>query len=137
MGSKSDLKFFDAIKEKVEKTQISYDLKILSAHRDTEKLINFLKENEKDYKVILAAAGFSAALPGLVASISRLPVIGIPLATSPIKIDALFSMIQMPKGVPLGVVSHDKTGFINGILYALRIMGEYEKHDEFKKSVLS
>ncbi|MCD6579065.1 AIR carboxylase family protein [bacterium] len=136
LGSKSDHKYFAPVEEMLRETGISYELKFLSAHRNTVELVEFCQSEGNNYSSIVAAAGFSAALPGLVASLVNIPVIGVPISSSPIKIDSLFSMIEMPKGVPLAVVSYDKTGFQNSVLLSLRIMGDLEKYEAFKKRVL-
>lgn len=136
LGSKSDYKFFEPVEKLLKETEIDYELKFLSAHRNTVELVEFCQGQGDNYGSIVAAAGFSAALPGLVASLVNVPVIGVPISSSPIKIDSLFSMIEMPKGVPLAVVSYDKTGFQNSVLLSLRIIGDMEKYEEFKKRVL-
>ena len=135
-GSKSDLIHFEGVEKILKEKLISYDVKILSAHRNLEELTLFIKERSSDYSTIIAIAGFSAALPGLVASLSDVPVFGVPISSSPIKLDALYSMIEMPKGVPLAVCSYDKTGIINATLLSLKIMGEKVLFEKFKKAVL-
>ncbi len=135
-GSKSDLIHFEKVEKILNEQLVPYDVKILSAHRNLEELITFIKERSKDYSTIIAVAGFSAALPGLVASLSDVPVLGVPISSSPIKLDALYSMIEMPKGVPLAVCSYDKPGIINATLLSLRITGEKVLFEKFKKAVV-
>ena len=131
-GSKSDLKYFEPMEKFLTTCEINYQVKILSAHRDLEELTAFLKAHSKDYAAIIAGAGFSAALPGVVAALSDTPVLGVPFSSSPIHLDALYSMIQMPKGIPLAVCSYDKTGLINATLLSLRICKENEKCEKMK-----
>ena len=122
LGSKSDMKYFDEVKGAIEKTGIDHEVRILSAHRNLKELIEFMKgiEGEKE-KVIVGIAGYSAALPGILTSLTVSPVIGVPVSSSPVKMDALLSMVQMPKGNPVAVMSYDKAGIINATIYALRI----------------
>lgn len=102
---------------------LSLDFKVLSAHRNLEELIAFLKANDKDYKVIVTAAGLAAALPGVVAAISKKPVIGIPLVSGSLSgIDALLSILQLPKGVPCATMGIGKQGVLNAIHFAERIV---------------
>lgn len=134
-GSKSDLKYFDPVEKILKDTHIRHEVKILSAHRDLEELTAFLKEHSKDFGTIIAGAGFSAALPGVVASLAEVPVLGVPFSASPIHLDALYSMIQMPKGIPLAVCSYDKTGVINATLLSLRILKNESGFVSFKEAM--
>jgi 5-(carboxyamino)imidazole ribonucleotide mutase len=139
LGSKSDMKYLDDVKDAIEKTGIDHEVRILSAHRNLKELTEFIKsiEDQKE-KVIVGIAGYSAALPGILASLTISPVIGVPVSSSPVKIDALMSMVQMPKGNPVAVMSYDKPGIINATIFALKIFSmkddKYlEKIEEFKK----
>ncbi len=124
LGSKSDIPIFNEAINLLKKWNIQYELKILSAHRTLDETITYAKEaNKKGIKVIIAAAGASAALPGIIASCTTLPVIGVPIASTCLQgLDSLLSMVQMPKNIPVGVVSIGEAGAINAILFALRII---------------
>ncbi len=119
----------------LENAGVDYEVKVLSAHRNLEELLDFLKKHSGEYGTVIASAGYSASLPGLVAAISEVPVLGVPISSSPVRLDALFSMIEMPKGVPLAVCSYDKAGLINASLLALKICGEKEKFETLKKDI--
>ena len=102
---------------------ISVELKVLSAHRNLEELAAFLKAGEKGWRVIIAAAGLSAALPGIAASLVRLPVIGVPLVAGGLSgIDALLSILQLPRGVPVATMGIGKQGVLNAVLLAERML---------------
>ena len=102
---------------------IGVELKVLSAHRDLEELTAFLKAGEAGWRVIIAAAGLSAALPGIVASLVGLPVIGVPLVAGGLSgIDALLSILQTPNGVPVATMGIGKQGVLNAVLLAERII---------------
>jgi 5-(carboxyamino)imidazole ribonucleotide mutase len=102
---------------------LAVELKVLSAHRDLEELAAFLKAGESGWRVIIAAAGLSAALPGIVASLVQLPVIGVPLVAGELSgIDALLSILQLPKGVPVATMGIGKQGILNAVLLAERII---------------
>jgi 5-(carboxyamino)imidazole ribonucleotide mutase len=102
---------------------ISIELKVLSAHRNLEELVAFLKAGQAGWRVIIAAAGLAAALPGVVASLVSLPVIGVPLTGGELAgIDALLSMLQTPKGVPVATMGIGKQGVLNAVLLAERVI---------------
>ena len=105
--------------EVLEENGISYDLQILSAHRNPDELDRYVRSCGAD--VIIAIAGMSAALPGVVASKTDKPVIGVPVSGKLMGVDALLSMVQMPSGVPVAVVGIDNG--VNAALLALRILG--------------
>ncbi|MDR1894347.1 MAG: AIR carboxylase family protein [Spirochaetales bacterium] len=99
------------------------DLAVYSAHRNLPALSDFLKENSGAYRVIIAAAGLSAALPGIVASLCANPVIGVPLVSGPLAgIDALLSILQLPKGVPVATMGIGGQGVLNAVHLAERII---------------
>ncbi|RPJ05062.1 MAG: AIR carboxylase family protein, partial [Spirochaetaceae bacterium] len=99
--------------------------------RNLDELLEFLKKREKDFSVIIACAGLSAALPGIVAAKVKLPVIGVPLVAGPLAgIDALLSIIQLPKGVPVATMATmglGKQGILNAVLFAERILALAKK----------
>jgi len=102
---------------------LSYDLKVLSAHRNLEQLVSFLKAEEGSYRLVIAAAGLSAALPGVIASLVKLPVIGVPLTAGPLSgIDALLAIVQLPRGVPVATMGIGPQGVLNAVHLAERIL---------------
>jgi 5-(carboxyamino)imidazole ribonucleotide mutase len=102
---------------------IGFEMKVLSAHRNLEELVAYLSAEEKNFRIVIAAAGLSAALPGVVASLVRKPVIGIPLVSGSLfGIDALLSILQLPKGVPVATMGIGKQGVTNAVLLAERIL---------------
>lgn len=122
VGSERDLEILKRGEEILKKNKISYDIVVSSAHREPEKTRLIAKNaKRKGYKVIIAAAGLAAALPGFVASLTDLPVIGVPLAKSTLGgLDSLLAIVQMPKGVPVLSVGID--AIENAVYAALRIM---------------
>jgi len=133
IGSESDKKYFNGIEEYLEYFGIDSDFKVLSAHRNPEKVADFAKKaHEKGIEVIIAAAGMAAHLPGVIASYTLLPVIGVPIPGSDLAgIDSLLSIVQMPSGIPVATVSTGKTGAKNSIILAARILSlKYEKLKE-------
>jgi len=124
MGSTSDEEYAKEVVEELKKLGISFQTFILSAHRDPDQTREFaLSAREKGIKVIIALAGYAAHLPGFIASFSDLPVIGVPIPSSPLKgFDSLLSMVQMPKGVPVAVMGIGRSGARNAALYAFRIL---------------
>jgi len=120
MGSKSDQAVADKAIKVLEEHSIPYEVQVISAHRNPEELDRYLKESD-DVLVIIAIAGLSAALPGIIASKTEKPVIGVPVSGPLMGMDALLSMVQMPLGVPVGVVGIDNGK--NAALLALRILG--------------
>ena len=123
LGSESDWEVMLNCSKKLEQLGIHNDMVVASAHRDPKKVTEYIKDwEELGYKVIIAAAGMSAALPGVVASQTKLPVIGVPMKSDLMGIDSLLSIVQMPKGVPVACMSIGKHGAINAALYAKRIL---------------
>lgn len=123
IGSESDTPAVEPGLNLLSEKGMSFELKVLSAHRNLEQLVAYLKEAESSYRVVIAAAGLSAALPGIVASLVKLPVIGIPLASGSLSgIDALLSILQLPRGVPVATMGIGKQGVLNAVLLAERIL---------------
>ena len=128
MGSQSDFSTMKDCVKILKSLKISFDLKIVSAHRTPKRLYDFAKKSEKSYSVIIAGAGGSAHLPGMVAAISPIPVIGVPIESKKLKgLDSLLSIVQMPKGIPVGSVAIGKDGAINAALYAASILAVSDK----------
>jgi len=124
LGSESDRAVADKAVKVLEEHKIPYEVRVISAHRNPDALDRYLKESD-DVAVIIAIAGLSAALPGVIASKTEKPVIGVPVSGKLLGIDALLSMVQMPSGVPVGVVGIDNGK--NAALLALRMLEVKER----------
>ena len=123
IGSESDKPRIEPGIELLEEKNMSFQLEVLSAHRDLPALITYLEKYAAEYKVIIAAAGLSAALPGVVTSLVDRPVIGVPLEAGSLSgIDALLSILQLPKGVPVATMGIGKQGVLNAVHLAERIV---------------
>jgi len=122
MGSKSDAEVMDAAVKELEERGITHEVKVISAHRDPEAVREYaLGAEGRGLKVIIAGAGKAAALPGVVASMTDLPVIGVPIRTSDLGgLDSLLSMVQMPPGVPVATVAIN--GARNAAILAAKIL---------------
>jgi phosphoribosylaminoimidazole carboxylase PurE protein len=124
MGSKSDMTAMDAAAEELKKRGIGHEVRVMSAHRDPDVVADYAKNAKmRGLRVIIAGAGLSAALPGVVAAHSELPVIGVPLTSSKSVaggLDALLSIAQMPPGVPVACVGVDNAK--NAAVLAARIL---------------
>jgi len=117
-GSKSDQTIVDRVLRKLDENKASYEHRVLSAHRNPEDLERYIKET--DARVFIAIAGLSAALPGVIASRTKRPVIGVPVSSKLGGLDALLSIVQMPPGVPVACVGIDNGE--NAALLALKIL---------------
>jgi 5-(carboxyamino)imidazole ribonucleotide mutase len=124
MGSKSDWDVMSHAATMLSELDIQYEAKVISAHRTPDLLDEYCaKLLEKEIKVIIAGAGLAAALPGVVAAKTILPVIGVPLVAGSLDgIDALMSIVQMPPGIPVGTMALGKPGAINSALFAAAIL---------------
>jgi phosphoribosylaminoimidazole carboxylase PurE protein len=129
IGSKTDTELIQPALDMLKQLGIDYELSVISAHRNPEKLKEYgLEVEKKGLKVIIAAAGKAAHLPGVLASWTTLPVIGVPLSTNELKgIDALLSISQMPGGVPVACMGIGKSGAKNAALLAAQILGAAHK----------
>jgi phosphoribosylaminoimidazole carboxylase PurE protein len=125
MGSKSDLETVNETINVLEEFKVDFEVKVLSAHRTPKEVAQYVESAPKSgTKVFIAAAGMSAALAGVVAAHTILPVIGIPIETKNLKgLDSLLSTVQMPPGVPVACMSIGKAGAKNAALFALAILG--------------
>ena len=134
MGSQSDYKTMKYAEEVLKSLKIKFETKIVSAHRTPKRLFDFALTAEKNsIAVIIAGAGGSAHLPGMVAAISPIPVIGVPIESKKLKgLDSLLSIVQMPKGIPVGSVAIGKDGAINAALYAASILAVSDKRVKSK-----
>ncbi len=124
MGSESDRKIMAKTAETLEKYGIEYEMVVTSAHRTPEKTREYARTaEERGMKIIIAGAGAAAHLPGVVAAHTRLPVIGVPLAATSLGgLDALLSIVQMPKGVPVATMAIGEAGAINAAIFAAQIL---------------
>ncbi len=124
MGSQSDWETMKFSEEILIKIKIPFITKIISAHRTPDRMNDFAKNaKENAIQVIIAGAGGAAHLPGMVASHTDLPVIGVPIESSALKgLDSLLSIVQMPSGVPVATMSIGKAGAINAAVYAAKIL---------------
>lgn len=129
MGSGNDAILMDPAKAILEEFQVPYEYTIVSAHRTPDRLWAYGKQAAaRGLRVLIAAAGGAAHLPGMLASLTPLPVIGVPLRTNPTLsgVDALLSIVQMPKGVPVATVAIDNA--VNAALLAVRILAVADAH---------
>ena len=124
MGSQNDWKTMKLSEKTLISLQIPYITQVISAHRTPERMTNFAKTaNDKGLQIIIAGAGGAAHLPGMVASHTNIPVIGVPIQSSALQgIDSLLSIVQMPGGVPVATMSIGKAGAINAAIYAAKIL---------------
>lgn len=125
MGSRSDLPTMEKAVEMLKLFKISYEVKIVSAHRTPELMYEYSKEARKrGIKVIIAGAGGAAHLPGMVASLTTLPVLGVPIKSKALNgKDSLLSIVQMPGGVPVGTLAIGEQGAKNAGILAAQIIG--------------
>ena len=124
MGSQSDYSTMQNCEKVFKILKIRFETKIISAHRTPKRMFEYAKTAEKNnISVIIAGAGGSAHLPGMVAAITRIPVIGVPIESKKLKgLDSLLSIAQMPKGIPVGTLAIGKDGAINAALLASSII---------------
>jgi 5-(carboxyamino)imidazole ribonucleotide mutase len=124
MGSKTDLEVLQGAVEVLREFGIDHELRILSAHRTPERVLEWAQTaEERGLEVLIAGAGSAAALPGVVAAKTLLPVLGVPVASTTLGgVDALLSIVQMPKGVPVGTLAIGKGGAANAALLAISIL---------------
>ncbi|MDA8077634.1 MAG: 5-(carboxyamino)imidazole ribonucleotide mutase [Nitrospiraceae bacterium] len=125
MGSDSDLPVMEEAASFLNRFGIPYHMTVASAHRTPERTMRIVKDAEKQgVEVIIAGAGMAAHLPGVIASHTVLPVIGVPMDASPLNgLDALLSIVQMPPGIPVATVSIGKAGSRNAAILAAQIIG--------------
>ncbi len=128
LGSKSDEQVMQGCTDYLGKFGIAYELKVSSAHRNPDETAQYCKDAEKNgYSVIIAAAGMAAHLPGVAASHSLLPVIGVPLEGSALNgVDALYSIVQMPAGIPVATVAIGSAGAKNAAVLAAEILSLHD-----------
>ena len=124
MGSQSDFKTMKLTKQILKKLKVPLETKIISAHRTPVRMYKYALEAEKNnIGVIIAGAGGSAHLPGMIAAITQIPVLGVPIESKKLKgLDSLLSIVQMPKGIPVGTLAIGEDGAINAAILAASII---------------
>tara|TARA_Y100000816_G_scaffold54673_1_gene35357 strand:+ start:303 stop:794 length:492 start_codon:yes stop_codon:yes gene_type:complete len=124
MGSQSDYKIMKFCEKTLKSLGVSFETKIISAHRTPKRMYEYaLNTERKNISVIIAGAGGSAHLPGMIAALCSLPVLGVPIESEKLKgLDSLLSIVQMPKGIPVGTLAIGKDGAINAALMAASII---------------
>ncbi|MBX4907728.1 MULTISPECIES: 5-(carboxyamino)imidazole ribonucleotide mutase [Rhizobium] len=124
MGSQSDWETMKNAADTLEALEIAYDARIISAHRTPERMMNFAKgARAEGFKVIIAGAGGAAHLPGMTASMTPLPVFGVPVQSKTMSgQDSLLSIVQMPAGIPVGTLAIGKAGAVNAALLAAAVL---------------
>ena len=132
MGSQSDWSTLKHTSTVLKELKISHEKKIVSAHRTPKRLYEYAEQAyDKGIKIIIAGAGGSAHLPGMIAAITHIPVIGVPIESKTLKgLDSLLSIAQMPFGVPVGTVAIGENGAKNAALYAASIISNYDSKVE-------
>ena len=129
MGSQSDFKTMKFCQKILKLLGIKFETKIISAHRTPDRMFDYAKDAEKNnISVIIAGAGGSAHLPGMIAALTSLPVLGVPIESKKLKgLDSLLSIAQMPKGIPVGTLAIGEDGAINAALLAAAIIAGSNK----------
>ena len=125
MGSQSDYKTMKLTENTLKNLNVPYETRIISAHRTPKRMFEYaLNAKQNNIGVIIAGAGGSAHLPGMIAALTSLPVLGVPVESKKLKgLDSLLSIAQMPKGIPVGTLAIGKDGAINAALLAASIIG--------------
>jgi len=125
MGSRSDWDTMRHAAETLERLQVGHEVRVVSAHRTPDRLFTYGREaHARGIQVIIAGAGGAAHLPGMLASLSAIPVLGVPVESHSLKgMDSLLSIVQMPGGVPVGTFAIGRSGAVNAALFAASILG--------------
>ena len=134
MGSQSDFKTMKLCQKTLKILKVKFETKIISAHRTPKRMYEFAKKAEKNnIAVIIAGAGGSAHLPGMISALTSIPVLGVPMESKKLKgLDSLLSIVQMPKGIPVGTLAIGKDGAINAALLAASIIAINDKKTKKK-----
>ena len=129
MGSQSDYKIMKLAEKTLKKIGVSFETKIISAHRTPQRMYEYAaKVEQNNIGVIIAGAGGSAHLPGMISALTHVPVLGVPVESKKLKgLDSLLSIAQMPKGIPVGTLAIGENGAINAALLATSIIGNTNK----------
>jgi 5-(carboxyamino)imidazole ribonucleotide mutase len=130
MGSQSDYKTMKSATKILKKMGIKFETKIISAHRTPERMYEYARSAVKsNVGVIIAGAGGSAHLPGMISALTSIPVLGVPIESKKLKgLDSLLSIVQMPKGIPVGTLAIGEDGAINAALLAASIIGNSDTY---------
>ena len=129
MGSQSDWEIMQVACDLLEKLDVSYEKKIVSAHRTPDRLYEYANSlRRRKIKVVIAGAGGAAHLPGMIASKTDIPVIGVPINATDLRgIDSLYSIVQMPKGYPVATMAIGSTGAFNAAIFAIQVLALTDK----------
>jgi 5-(carboxyamino)imidazole ribonucleotide mutase len=124
MGSKSDFETMRHAKETLEALEIAHEVRVVSAHRTPDRMVLYAREAaSRGLRVIIAGAGGAAHLPGMTASLTALPVLGVPVQSHALSgLDSLYSIVQMPAGIPVGTLAIGRAGAVNAALLAASIL---------------
>jgi 5-(carboxyamino)imidazole ribonucleotide mutase len=135
MGSQSDWDTMSSCADVLKELKIPFEVKVVSAHRTPDRMFQYAEEaSSRGIQVIIAAAGGAAHLPGMVASKTHLPVIGVPVQSKALKgLDSLLSIVQMPGGIPVGTMAIGTSGAVNAALFAASILSG--QHSEIEKEL--
>ena len=137
MGSKSDLGVMEGAAKILEQFEVPFDMKVRSAHRTPQETAEYVQSAEsRGIQVLIAGAGFAAHLAGAMAAHSGLPIIAVPLDSSPLQgLDSLLASVQMPQGVPVACMTIGKAGAVNAALFAIQILslGDPELAEKFRE----
>ncbi len=134
MGSQSDYKIMRLAEKTLKKIGVSFETKIISAHRTPKRMYDYaLKAENNNIAVIIAGAGGSAHLPGMISALTSIPVLGVPIESKKLKgLDSLLSIAQMPKGIPVGTLAIGEDGAINAALLAASIIANQNSSIKLK-----
>ena len=129
MGSQSDWKIMQEACDLLEKLGVSFEKKIVSAHRTPDRLYEYANSlGKRKIKVVIAGAGGAAHLPGMIASKTAIPVIGVPISATDLRgVDSLYSIVQMPRGYPVGTMAIGSSGAFNAAIFAIQILAVSDK----------
>jgi 5-(carboxyamino)imidazole ribonucleotide mutase len=135
LGSDSDLPYMEKGIQTLKELKIPFEIEVSSAHRTPNRTIELVKDFEKKgIQVIIAAAGGAAHLPGVIASHTLLPVLGVPITSALSGLDSLYSIVQMPGGIPVAAFSIGSSGGVNSVLFAVEILALQD--NELKKKLV-
>ena len=129
MGSQSDWEIMQVACDLLEKLDVSYEKKIVSAHRTPDRLYEYANSlRKRKIKVVIAGAGGAAHLPGMIASKTDIPVIGVPINATDLRgVDSLYSIVQMPKGYPVATMAIGTPGAFNAAIFAIQVLAVTDK----------
>ena len=129
MGSQSDWEIMQVACDLLEKLDVSYEKKIVSAHRTPDRLYEYANSlRRRKIKVVIAGAGGAAHLPGMIASKTEIPVIGVPINATDLRgVDSLYSIVQMPKGYPVATMAIGSPGAFNAAIFAIQVLAVTDK----------